>query len=174
MPRPLPEALRAPVTDTNSAIAWLDALIAAEMSFHLEDSPEDIIHIRTDEPLFSPEDVPLIRERVGELYGVEWGVFSCPIGYILAAQAERGELDFWTFGEEIEYSNGQTALVVAVGEGPERKRAILKCAKGYMVAERSKELYAANDFIDVFEERDLFRTAADAIAEAGGLWKDRA
>jgi hypothetical protein len=171
MPGALPEALLAPITDLPSAKAWLDALCAADLSFHLEDSPETVINVRTDERVFRDEDCALLRERVSTLYGFEdWGVFNCPIGYLLAEEARRGVLDFWCFGDWLEYSNGQLAQVVAVGEGEHRHRAILKCDTGYMVAERDKELYAADDWTDAFEERELFPTLPDAIEAAGGSW----
>lgn len=172
MPRTLPEALRAPITDLASAKAWLDALIGADLSFHLEDSPETIIQGRTGEDLFYKKDCPLIRSRVEALYSFsDWGVFGCPIGYLLAEEAFRGSLDIWTFGSELEYSNGQHATVVAVGEGDQRHRAILKCSTGYMVAERDRESYAEDSWTDPFEEREeLFPSAADAISAAGGLW----
>jgi hypothetical protein len=171
MPRTLPEALRAPITDLPSAKAWLDALIGADLSFHLEDSPETIVIGLSGESLFYKADHGLIRDRVASLYGFDdWGVFNCPIGYLLAEEAARGTLDFWTFGDHLEYSNGQMAQVVAVGEGEHRHRAILKCDTGYMVAERDKELYAADDWTDAFEERELFPTLPDAIEAAGGSW----
>jgi hypothetical protein len=171
MPRTLPEALRAPITDLASGKAWLDALIGADLSFHLEDSPEEIVIGLSGERLFHKADHQLIRERVASLYGFkDWGVYDCPIGYMLAEEAARGMLDFWTFGDWLEYSNGQTCQVVAVGEGEHRHRAILKCSTGYMVAERDKELYAAGDWTDAFEERELFPTLPDAIAAAGGGW----
>lgn len=79
----LPDALRAPITDLESAKAWLKALEEADLSFHLEDDPSDIILLRSGEPIFDPADVPLIRERVDSLYALDWGPFECPIGYLL-------------------------------------------------------------------------------------------
>jgi hypothetical protein len=173
MPARIPEALKAPITDLASAKAWIEALRAADLSFHFDDSPETVINLRSTEEdarVFHDADCPLIRERVGQLYDHEWGVFDCPIGFLLAIEAEAGTLDYWTVGDLLEYSNGQMATVCTVGEGPNRHRAILKCETGYMVAERDRESYAAGDWTDAFEEREsLFPSVADAIAAAGGL-----
>lgn len=173
MPAALPESLRAPITDMASATAWLDALVAADLTFHLEDDPAEIVNCRTDEPTFLKADHGLLRERVGQLYAIsDWGVWNCPIGYLLAAEAVNGKIDFWTARDQVEYSNGQLAEVVRVGVGPDRHRAILKCSTGFMVASKTKEQYAEGDFSDDFEEREeLFPSVEEAMADAGGLWE---
>jgi hypothetical protein len=173
MPRTLPEALRAPITDLASAQGWIKALQAADLSFHFEDSPETIINLRSEDAdprIFADADCPLIRERVASLYAQDWGLYDCPIGYLLAVECEAGTLDYWTVGEHHEYSNGQIAEVVKVGQGEDRRRAILKCSTGFMVARRDMETYAENSWTDDFEERELFPSVEEAMAEAGGLW----
>lgn len=62
--------------------------------------------------------------------------------------------------------------MVRVGHGPDSHRAILKLERGYMVASRHDD-HEDGDFCDDFEEREEpFVCAADAMAEAGGLWSD--
>src|SRR5690606_29339030 len=111
----LPEALRAPITDLASGKAWLEALSAADLTFHLEDDPADIVSGLTGERTFRDEDVPLLRRRVAELYRLDWGIYDCPIGYTLVLCAEAGRIPFWTAGDLIEYANGLEAEVVKVG-----------------------------------------------------------
>ena len=98
MAKPLPEALRAPVTDLASGKAWLKALVEANLTFHLEDDPGEIVYIQTGEPIFDPADVPIIRERVASLYALEWGPrpglgkWYCPIGYMASVEPFEAEL----------------------------------------------------------------------------------
>lgn len=91
MTKPLPEALRAPITTLEEGKAWLRALVAADLMFHLEDDPGDIIcgPLGASTPLFDPADVALIQERQDQLYALEWGPrpglgkWYCPIGYMM-------------------------------------------------------------------------------------------
>ena len=51
--------------------------------FHLEDDPGDIVGV-DGEPIFTPEQAELVRERVRECYRFNWGkTYECPIGYAL-------------------------------------------------------------------------------------------
>jgi DNA-binding IclR family transcriptional regulator len=83
MTQTLPQALRLPIYDLASGKAWLDALNDAGLMFHLEDDPADMIEIETNEPTFFEDDLELLRERVGDLYDLDWGDLDCPIGYCL-------------------------------------------------------------------------------------------
>lgn len=102
--KPLPAELRAPITDARSAQSWLQALVANDLAFHLEDDPEEIGYITwgTDDAgnrvaschtrTFRTTDVPLLRERVAQLYALPpetWAQDGCPIGYILRLESER-------------------------------------------------------------------------------------
>lgn len=80
----LPPELRAPITDRASGEAWIRSLKEADLDFHFEDDPASIIYIRTGEPIFAEEDVPLIRERISALYALDWGEHDCPIGFLLS------------------------------------------------------------------------------------------
>lgn len=74
-----------PITGLADAKAWIEALESADMMFHFEDSPEEIINGKTGADLFTPEQCPLVRQRVAELYALDWSEagHECPIGYAL-------------------------------------------------------------------------------------------
>lgn len=80
----LPPELRVPITDRASGEAWIRSLKEADLDFHFEDDPASIIYMRTGEPIFASEDVPLIRVAVHELYQLDWGEHDCPIGFLLS------------------------------------------------------------------------------------------
>lgn len=172
--RRLPEALRVPITDLASAKAWVETLYREEMSFHFEDDPADIISYAPGDdgtPLFDPEDIPVVAAALEAAYELEWGAFSCPIGFLLALMAEGGDVPWWAMGETVKALSGEELEVVKVGMGLDRHRAILKAPRGYLLASRNRESYAANSFTDDAEERaTLFSSIEDAMAEAGGLW----
>lgn len=65
------------------AKTFLSVLHREGKMFHLEDSPEDIINVRTGELIFTPEQCAQVRERVRECYRFNWGDYECPIGYAL-------------------------------------------------------------------------------------------
>jgi hypothetical protein len=92
MPKTLPDTLREPIGGIDAAKAWIDSLIAADMMFHFEDSPDDIIQGLSGERLFSDADADIVSERVGELYALDWGTFDCPIGYALDQMEKAGML----------------------------------------------------------------------------------
>lgn len=85
-----------PITDLAGGKAWIEALYAADLLFHFEDSPENIHnyapgyvdHGRT----FTDEQCPLIRQRVAELYDLDWSPagHECPIGYALEVMDRDG------------------------------------------------------------------------------------
>lgn len=74
-----------PLTTVEAGKAWIESLHAADMMFHFEDSPETIISGATGGDLFTPEQCPLVRKRVAELYSMDWSTVGheCPIGYAL-------------------------------------------------------------------------------------------
>lgn len=76
-----------PITDIASAKAWIEALYAAEMLFHFEDSPTEIGNRVNVEwvPLWTPEQAKLVAARRDELYDLDWSEVGheCPIGYAL-------------------------------------------------------------------------------------------
>lgn len=109
MPRKLPASIRAPITDLATAKAWIEALHAADLMFHFEDSPDSIVQA-DGEPLFFERDFQLIRDRVDALYALEWGprpgmgYYYCPIGYSLSLDSlepERQATDYPPGFEEI-------------------------------------------------------------------------
>lgn len=74
-----------PLATIDAAKAWISTLHDAEMMFHFEDSPETIIKGRTDEPLFTKREAKHVRQRIAELYSLDWSTVGheCPIGYAL-------------------------------------------------------------------------------------------
>ena len=74
-----------PLRTIEQGKAWIAALQAADMMFHFEDSPETIISMATDAPLFTKADAKLVAMRVAELYAMDWATVGheCPIGYAL-------------------------------------------------------------------------------------------
>lgn len=116
MPKTLPDALRAPITDLASGKAWIKALVAADMAFHLEDDPGSIINFHTEERLFAKKDVPLIRARVASLYSMNWGpdpMYYCPIGYMMSVEPFNSENQAEGFeeGAEIEFQLGKAKII---------------------------------------------------------------
>jgi len=74
-----------PINTIEEAKTFIENLHAADMMFHFEDSPENIISGATGGDLFTAEECPMVRARVGELYELDWSVagHECPIGYAL-------------------------------------------------------------------------------------------
>ena len=76
-----------PLTTIDQAKAWIEALVAADMLFHFEDSPETIGNMVSGEwvDLFTKTEAKQVRKRVAELYAMDWSVVGeeCPIGYAL-------------------------------------------------------------------------------------------
>lgn len=69
----------------DEAKVFIKALVAAGMLFHFEDSPETIISGTTGKALFTRAEAKLVRQRVAELYAMDWPTVGheCPIGYAL-------------------------------------------------------------------------------------------
>lgn len=77
------ELMRQPIADLDGGKAFCNDLIANDMVFHFEDSPETIVKGLSGKRLFSNAEAKVMRERVAELYALEWGAHDCPIGYVL-------------------------------------------------------------------------------------------
>lgn len=83
-----PTDLFKPITDRASADAWIEALHAAGMGFHFDDDPGDIVWNGGREATAAEAD--LLRYQRNSLYAEvkDWGLFDCPIGYLLAVEAK--------------------------------------------------------------------------------------
>lgn len=74
-----------PISSVEQGAEFLNALINAGMIYHLEDDPAAIVSTETGEPLFTSNEAVLIKQRVKELYALNWSAYgeACPIGYCL-------------------------------------------------------------------------------------------
>lgn len=93
--RMLEPDFKTPIKTLDEAKAWIECLHAADKSFHFEDSPHGIG--RRDEGgrwvyLFSHEEAEDVRQRVAELYALDWSPAGeeCPIGYALTVMGHTG------------------------------------------------------------------------------------
>lgn len=75
--------LSTPITTLEEAKVWITSLHFRGLDFHFEDFPETIVNGPTGQRLFTDEEVPLVRARINELYGFDYGEAECPIGYLL-------------------------------------------------------------------------------------------
>lgn len=76
------------ITTLEEGQAYLRDLVRGRVVFHLEDDPAEVVR-RDGSPLFHSSAVPLIRQRVAELYAIEdWGEHDCPIGYLLMFEGQ--------------------------------------------------------------------------------------
>jgi len=81
-----------PITSLDEGKDYLDRCIEAGLIWHLEDDPSEIINGKEDKPLFTAEEIPLVRARVDELYALpSWGEHDCPIGYLWQGYEESIE-----------------------------------------------------------------------------------
>jgi hypothetical protein len=60
--------LHKPITTRAEAVRFVVDLHEADKLFHFEDEPSDIVNARTGEPLFKPEEIEPLRQRVAELF----------------------------------------------------------------------------------------------------------
>jgi hypothetical protein len=60
--------LSVPVRSHAQARAFLKKLVDADLDFHLEDDPSNIIVHATDAPLFTEAEIPEVRARVAEVF----------------------------------------------------------------------------------------------------------
>lgn len=77
------ELMRQPIVDLDAAKAFCNDLIAHDMVFHFEDSPDSIIQGVKGARLFTDAEAEVMVDRVAELYAQDWGAHECPIGYVL-------------------------------------------------------------------------------------------
>lgn len=83
-------ACRRPIASLEDARAYLLAMIAADMAYHLEDDPAEVISTEFPGPVFDEPD--LVRARADELYALPrkvWGKHDCPIGFMMALEEKR-------------------------------------------------------------------------------------
>ena len=59
--------LHKPITTKAEAVRFVVDLHEADRLFHFEDEPSDIINAHTGEPLFKPEEIEPLRQRITEL-----------------------------------------------------------------------------------------------------------
>lgn len=83
-------AIAAPISDLDSAKAWIDGLVAADLDFHFEDSPETIVTGPAMAPTFTADECAILRLRVDTLYALDWQGYECPIGYMLEVLEKAG------------------------------------------------------------------------------------
>jgi hypothetical protein len=60
--------LHKPITTKAEAVRFVVDLHEADRLFHFEDEPSDVINAHTGEPLFQPEEIEPLRQRVAELF----------------------------------------------------------------------------------------------------------
>lgn len=76
------ELLARVIQTQEQAEQWIRDLVAIDLAFHFDDSPETIIDIRTDQRTFTDEEAVLIRARISEIYEHDYEA-GCPIGFLL-------------------------------------------------------------------------------------------
>lgn len=153
----LPAALYAEAKTLDEAKAWIRALVDNDLSYHFEDSASDCL----SETGLDGEQLSAVQRGCDALYEIEdWGVYECPIGYMMAHMKVVGRLDFWTLGEFIEYSNGQMAKVEFVaGHG-----AVLSDDGRFMVAVTTMEDFAEDNWGNPVDDEADFATLDEARA----------
>jgi hypothetical protein len=80
------------ITNLDEGKAFIQALHDADMMFHFEDSPSEIVKGLYGGPLFTPPEARLVAKRVAELYAMDWKPAGeeCPIGYALTIMGHKG------------------------------------------------------------------------------------
>lgn len=80
------ELLQTPIKSLDDARTFILGLVALDLLFHFEDDPADVCET-IGSYTFQPCEVPLVRDRVRELYALPreiWGPDDCPIGFALS------------------------------------------------------------------------------------------
>lgn len=86
------ELLGRRIRTVEEAKRWIEELSAAELSFHFEDDPGDIVIGISGVALFTDEEAVEVRRRQVELYQLDWPEeFQCPIGYLLKVEGHLYE-----------------------------------------------------------------------------------
>ena len=60
--------LHKPITTKAEAVRFVVDLHEADRLFHFDDDPAEIINAHTGKPLFKPDDIEPLRQRVAELF----------------------------------------------------------------------------------------------------------
>ena len=60
--------LHKPITTKAEAVRFVVDLHEADKLFHFDDEPSEVINAHTGEPLFKPDDIEPLRQRVAELF----------------------------------------------------------------------------------------------------------
>lgn len=107
MTKPLPAALRAPVTNLDQAYAYIKGLIQAELMYHFDDGAADCLS-----DALEPSEAKLVGQRVGEIYDLyDWGQDICPIGIALMLDG----FDGYTTYDKADYQlRGQPTADLAI------------------------------------------------------------
>jgi len=77
--KPLPEAVKAPVTTEAEARAWIETLYRAGLAFHFDDDPAEMEERGTRQRTFRRDEVQIVRDRLDEVYGFNF----CPHGVLI-------------------------------------------------------------------------------------------
>ena len=87
------EAISTPITTHAEALAFLQALVEAGKTYHLEDSAHDMPWI------FPGEQAALVEARVNELYYKPWWSY-CPIAAMNDLEAKHYGFETWEEWQE--------------------------------------------------------------------------
>lgn len=83
-----------PIRSREEGEAYIRALVDNDAAWHFDDDPSEMIDLDGCFG-FTPEELPLMRQRVAELYAVDdWGDYGCPLGCLREALAEKEAADF--------------------------------------------------------------------------------
>jgi len=78
------------ITDRASGESFIKGLFDNDILFHFDDDPQDMLE--SFEPdaalLFTSAQAATLRDRVAELYKLNWGRHDCPIGFALTLIGE--------------------------------------------------------------------------------------
>lgn len=84
-PKSVRDYLSMSITDLQTGKQYIAGLVDYGTTFHLEDNPAEIICSHNGELLFTKAEVPIVRERVKQLYALKWSKRDggCPIGFMM-------------------------------------------------------------------------------------------
>lgn len=78
------QIIATPISTQAGALAFLQGLVDADRTYHLEDGPHTIVDFTTDKPVFTREEADQVEQRVAECYGLDcWTQSDCPIGRMM-------------------------------------------------------------------------------------------
>ena len=73
-----------PIKTRHDAIIFITGLVEQKRTFHYEDPIEEMINGLTGKRLFTDDEVPLINQRVNELFGFDF----CPFDLTMLIEHE--------------------------------------------------------------------------------------